>query len=348
MGASPLIAAGAGIFGLPIIAAMVFFGSGAGDPPPDAAMVCSASLTPGAGDATATSASISLTAAQTDQAATIVAATKALGMDQHAAAIAIMVARQESTLANLANPTVPASLAYPHEGLGSNADSLGVFQQRPSMGWGTVAQLMDPGYAAAKFLSTLAAVSGWESMPAWQAGQKVQVSADGTLYEQWQSLGEAVAAALFDGTSGALTCTDLGLSGPLPAPNTAAAAAAIAYATAQLGKPYVYGGTGPDVFDCSGLVLTAFAAAGITLPRTAEYQIDAGYPVPQKQLQPGDLVFFNLGEQIAGRPGHVGIYLGNGLMIDAPHTGAVVRIEAVEEFGSYVGARRIVATPPST
>ena len=91
-----------------------------------------------------------------------------------------MTAYQESKLLVLANPTVPESLNYPHQGEGTDHDSIGTFQQRPSMGWGTVAQLMDPGYAATKFLTTLAEVPGWQTMPTWQAAQEVQVSADGT------------------------------------------------------------------------------------------------------------------------------------------------------------------------
>lgn len=115
----------------------------------------------------------------------------------------------------------------------------------------------------------------------------------------------------------------------------------MAYAQAQLGKPYLWGGTGPDGYDCSGLTVMAYRAAGITLPRTSETQWTAGQPVPADQLQPGDLVFFNPGEQVAGLPGHVGIYLGNGLMINAPHPGAAIRIEPTATFGTYLGARRL-------
>lgn len=167
-------------------------------------------------------------------------------------------------------------------------------------------------------------------------------SADGTLYAHWQDLGTAVAAALYQGTSGALTCTtpasDPGINGPLPPPNTAAAATAIAYARARLGFPYLWGGTGPTGYDCSGLVLMAYRSAGINLSRVSEQQISDGVAVPRDQIQPGDLVFFDPGP--AG-PGHVGIALGNGQMIDAPHTGAVVRIESIDTFGTYVGARRV-------
>lgn len=102
-------------------------------------------------------------------------------------------------------------------------------------------------------------------------------------------------------------------------------AEAITFAAAKLGVPYVWGGTGPDGYDCSGLVQAAYRAAGVQLPRVAQTQYDAG---PQLQTftspLPGDLVFFGLSFRDVS---HVGMYLGGGEMIDAPHTGTVVRIE---------------------
>jgi cell wall-associated NlpC family hydrolase len=110
---------------------------------------------------------------------------------------------------------------------------------------------------------------------------------------------------------------------------------AVAYALAQLGTPYVWGGDGPGGFDCSGLVQAAYAAAGIFLPRTAQAQYDAGPLVPDgASLAPGDLVFFGGG---AGSVDHVGIVVASGEMIDAPHTGAVVRVESYD-WSDYIGA----------
>ncbi|MFF3598826.1 C40 family peptidase [Kitasatospora indigofera] len=111
------------------------------------------------------------------------------------------------------------------------------------------------------------------------------------------------------------------------------AAEAIAFARAQLGKPYVWGATGPGSYDCSGLVQAAWAAAGVSLPRTTYDQIDAARRIPRDQLQPGDLVFFYAGVT------HVGLYTGGGRMIHAPHPGAPVRYESIDVM-PFAGAVR--------
>jgi cell wall-associated NlpC family hydrolase len=117
-----------------------------------------------------------------------------------------------------------------------------------------------------------------------------------------------------------------------------AAAAAINYALAQLGTPYEFADETPGVgFDCSGLVEASYRAAGIDLPRTAQTQYDAGPLLqPGSPLEPGDLVFFGSSPENVT---HVGMYLGKGDMIDAPHTGAVVRIEPYR-WSDYLGATR--------
>ncbi|MEU3931764.1 NlpC/P60 family protein [Streptomyces sp. NPDC029044] len=98
---------------------------------------------------------------------------------------------------------------------------------------------------------------------------------------------------------------------------------ALAFARAQIGKPYVWGAVGPGSYDCSGLTQAAWKAAGVTLPRTTYDQVNAGTTVPLSQAQPGDLVFFY--DDVT----HVGIYIGNGMMIHAPKPGTYVREESV-------------------
>ncbi|MFC9081533.1 NlpC/P60 family protein [Streptomyces sp. NPDC057062] len=105
---------------------------------------------------------------------------------------------------------------------------------------------------------------------------------------------------------------------------------ALAYARAQVGKPYVWGATGPDSYDCSGLTQAAWKAAGVSLPRTTYDQVDAGTTVPLADAQPGDLIFFY--DDIS----HVGIYIGDGMMIHAPKPGAYVREESIYYDGSSI------------
>ncbi|MFF8868916.1 C40 family peptidase [Streptomyces massasporeus] len=98
---------------------------------------------------------------------------------------------------------------------------------------------------------------------------------------------------------------------------------ALAFARAQIGKPYVWGAVGPGSYDCSGLTQAAWKAAGVTLPRTTYDQVNAGTTVPLTQARPGDLVFFY--DDVT----HVGIYIGNGMMIHAPKPGTYVREESI-------------------
>ena len=140
--------------------------------------------------------------------------------------------------------------------------------------------------------------------------------------------------ALDDINGGGEIITHATYTGPTDTP----AGKAVQFAYEQLDCPYLWGGTGPcdPGFDCSGLMQAAWAAAGVSIPRTTYEQYDALPHVPKADLEPGDLVFF---EDL----GHVGMYVGNGMMIDAPSTGEVIRMHALDMqwyAENYVGAAR--------
>ncbi|MGV9937934.1 NlpC/P60 family protein [Streptomyces sp. NPDC003401] len=128
--------------------------------------------------------------------------------------------------------------------------------------------------------------------------------------------------------TGTSTPSSPSTSSASPSPSTDSSYAtkagkALAFARAQIGKPYVWGATGPDSYDCSGLTQAAWKAAGVSLPRVTYDQVNAGTTVSLSAAQPGDLVFFYADVT------HVGIYIGNGMMIHAPKPGAYVREESI-------------------
>ena len=299
-------------------------------------------------------------AVQVPNAATIVATGIALKVPARGQVVALATALQESGLRNL---------SY------GDRDSLGLFQQRPSQGWGTPAQIMDPVYASTQFYEHLLKVPGWQNLPVTAAAQAVQQSGFPDAYAKWEPLATALQQALAptpvsgptpgpgspSGTTvptGTSACGAGGVAsfGPIPPgtvpagyqiPATASPAArtAIRWAMGQLGTPYQWGGSctdahGPDPMgrcDCSSLVQQAYKAAGISLPRTTYDQVNQGTPTDVNHLVPGDLLFTEPGAQ---GPGHVGIYMGDGLIINAPHTGAVVDINTLADWRSQIVAAR--------
>jgi len=120
--------------------------------------------------------------------------------------------------------------------------------------------------------------------------------------------------------------------------SSAAAARAVHFALAQVGKPYVFGAAGPSSYDCSGLTMAAWERGGVSLPHSAADQYNYGHHVSRDELQPGDLIFFY-------QPiGHVTIYIGDGLMVSAPTEGENVSVVPLSAFNSdYVGATRLVS-----
>ncbi|MFC7549906.1 hypothetical protein [Plantactinospora sp. GCM10030261] len=137
-----------------------------------------------------------LTQAQMDNAATIVAVGRKLGVPRQGLVVAVATAMQESNLYNLASDVLPESQDYPNQGSGADHDSVGLFQQRPSSGWGTVANLMRPAYAAQKFYQALLTVAGWQSLSLSGAAQAVQASAFPDAYAKHETRARTVVDAL--------------------------------------------------------------------------------------------------------------------------------------------------------
>ncbi len=158
------------------------------------------------------------------------------------------------------------------------------------------------------------------------AQMEQQARAAAVLQEQAWLLHLAQQQAAHPGAPGGGVAADpnspVGDVGPPPA-TTPGALQAVAYVRAQLGKPYVYAGAGPDVFDCSGLTMMAWAESGVSMEHGSQSQYMSFPHVPIDQLEPGDLVFFG---DSGPTNHHVGIVVGPGLMIDAPHTGAYVEL----------------------
>ena len=263
---------------------------------------------------------------QLANAATIVAVGKQMNIPEQGWVVAITAAMQESQLRNL---------DY------GDRDSLGLFQQRPSMGWGTQAQIMDPTHAATRFFQHLQGLPGWQQMSVNDAAQGVQRSGTPNAYSQHKTTAEAIVTAVSGVSCTTTPATGTGDCNNIQAP-TPAAITAINYACGQRGLPYVWGGNGPaggdSGFDCSGLTKAAYAAAGIALPRTAHTQYNAGPHVPDGQpLLPGDLVYYGNASHIH----HVGLYIGNGQIINAPTFGKPIQVGPYRyREDDYYGATR--------
>jgi cell wall-associated NlpC family hydrolase len=309
-------------------------------------------------------------AEQIPNAKTIQATGVAMNIPARGQIVALATALQESGLRNL---------TY------GDRDSLGLFQQRPSQGWGTANEILDPVHASTMFYEALEKVSGWQSLSVTQAAQAVQKSGFPEAYAKWEPLATALQQAIepllskaggtspspspsdSDSTAGAPPSTaggcttggdgtDFGTipAGAVPAGYKIPADAppkvqtAIRWALGQLGTPYQWGGSctdshGPDPMgrcDCSSLMQQAYKAAGVTLMRTTYTQVKEGKPVSVDALQPGDLVFT---EGTAEVPEHVGMVVGQGLIVNAPHTGDVVRLATLASWKSQILAvRRVV------
>ena len=172
-----------------------------------------------------------------------------------------------------------------------------------------------------------------------------QADADVLRLEQAEAAQVAAAAAAHASQTldQARAAAAPGGAGDVGAPNTTVVNAAISAARQQLGKPYQWGATGPDTFDCSGLTGWAYAEAGVLLPRTSRQQWSAGPHPGLGYLQPGDLLFWATNVSDPATIHHVALYIGNDQMIAAPHTGADVTVQPVYLDG-YIGAVRPTAS----
>jgi cell wall-associated NlpC family hydrolase len=274
-------------------------------------------------------ASPTLDETQLGNARTIIATGISLRIPTRGLIVAIATAMQESTMRNVNYGDV------------AGPDSRGLFQQRAP--WGSLAERMDPATSARFFFeggSTgpdgysepgLLDIQGWESMPVTLAAQAVQRSAFPLAYAKWEPL----ATRLVGGARsvGGLTCdSDIGVT-----VGTGAVGDMLRVALAQQGKPYVWGGTGPDSFDCSGLFVYSWREAGFRLTvRTAAQMYANSTPVTAGSEQPGDILFTSFD---ADGPGHMLIVVRKGLAVQAPRTGDVVKLTPYRDSSRFVIGR---------
>lgn len=274
---------------------------------------------------------------QVKNAAAILSIGKQRGLTQHAQQTALMAAMTESTLNNLS---------------GGDRDSAGLFQMRPSMGWGTLAQVTNISYAINLFYERLVKVPGWETKTPGEAAQAVEGSAFPDAYatksayavEMMNALSGVTVSTVSQTNEGA-TCTAGAAAGasaggtnnalvageqPATGPHAAQINQVIGFAKQQLGEAYVLGGAGPNVWDCSGLTKVAYAGIGINIDAghsaTTQWRngVARGQMHPLSEVQPGDLIFWG-----GNDAWHVGISLGGDMMIAAPKVGDVVKIQKV-------------------
>ena len=302
-----------------------------------------------------------LTSDEEHNAATIVTVGQTMKVPPRGWIIAVATAMQESHLHNLGDL-----------GAHNDHDSLGLFQQRPSQGWGTPAQILNPTYASTKFYTKLLTVKDWQGLPLTVAAQTVQRSAYPDAYAKWepdatQLVGALIADSTTAGTSTGVCAVDGGdqqfdsgdVSLPagftLPAGTPTSIIQAINWSLRQIGTPYSFGGSCSDAHsgnpakqcDCSSLTMMSYRSGGVTIPRLAADQSRAGSPIYDlRTLLPGDLLFLIGSDGTRANPGHVGMYLGQGVIIEAPHTGTLVKLTTLAAWSnSIVAARRIVVIP---
>jgi murein DD-endopeptidase MepM/ murein hydrolase activator NlpD len=264
-----------------------------------------------------TVAGIAVDAVQMARAQVIVTVAATSGLPPYAATVALATAWQESGLRMLANDgssgqltreqaaVTATSLSYAHDGVGHDHDSVNTFQQRWTAGWGTIAQLMDPGYAAEAFYRRLVEVPGWQGIPLTQAAQAVQVSANGAVYARWEPFARQLTAMLWPAAQ-----TDSGVAGAvcpgLPAPAGSWIRPTAGVITSGFGTRWGSPHEGVDIAGPRGTPVYA-AAAGtvVTAACTSTYcDRDGNLNLPGY----GNLVELDHGGGVHTRYGHLTAY----------------------------------------
>ncbi|MGC4878539.1 C40 family peptidase [Micromonospora sp. DT43] len=192
-------------------------------------------------------------------------------------------------------------------------------------------------------------------MPLTQAAQAVQRSAFPDVYSKWQPEAQQLVALISEGMN--IVCTSDGGDGLPPLdhaglpdgfllPADPQLRAVISFALAQRRKPYVWGAKGPDSYDCSGLMMAAWARGGVQIPRVTVNQVHTGVAMLSlPAMRPGDLIFIPGSDSTMARPGHVGMYIGTDwigsqYLVQAPKTGDVVKVVAISNWSRQVAAIR--------
>nr|WP_297497837.1 C40 family peptidase [Pseudonocardia sp.] len=323
----PLVAIGAALV-MFLAIGFVVFAPNSGIGTPSGPRTCDAGIGPLSSARQAGSTIETLSDEQKRNAATIIAVGKEMGLPSRAWLVALATAMQESTLRNI---------DY------GDRDSRGLFQQRPSQGWGSPAEVTDPQYSARKFYDALQGSGNWEAKPVTKAAQDVQRSAFPNAYAKWEGLAAQLVGTIADvpDPSG---CGSGSASLPVGVARTA-----IDAALKEVGKPYVWGAEGPDTYDCSGLMQWAYNLAGINLPRVSRDQFRAGGHVPVREAQPGDLMFYATDRSDPTTIHHVFLYMGDGQMVEAPYSGQNVRVQKVSwDYRELVPLATRPGTAPNT
>ncbi|MFK8851165.1 C40 family peptidase [Streptomyces sp. Ac-502] len=280
--------------------------------------------------------STGLSAEQIKNAQAIIAAGQQMQIPVRGQIVAITAALQESGLRNLDH---------------GDRDSIGLFQMRPSQGWGTREQILNPAWAARKFYSMLLKVPGWQGMTVNDAAQAVERSGYPDAYGKHERKAVQIVTAIGGSTAGVTPADTAGCTPVIDTP-TGATGTALKSMLDQVGKPYVWGATGPDAFDCSGLIVWGWRQAGYELSvRTSQQMYNVATPVPAGQEKPGDLIFTEMDKQagVAG-PAHVLVVVRPGLAVEAPRTGVPVRTrkyDAAKEHMRFGRLPKSALTPKS-